>query len=52
MTYQERKLREELRWLCARYDNGAMSEATFASLKEIECDIAWMDHEQERRRAS
>jgi hypothetical protein len=49
MTYQERKLREELRWLRARYDGGAMSGATFAALKEIERDIAWLDHEQERR---
>jgi hypothetical protein len=39
------RLRAELEWLRARYDDGAISTAVFTVLKRLECDIAWAEHE-------
>jgi hypothetical protein len=39
-----RRLRAELEWLRARYDDGAISTAVFTVLKRLECDIAWAEH--------
>jgi hypothetical protein len=35
-----RALRDQLRWLRARYDSGAVSEATYAVIKKIETELA------------
>jgi hypothetical protein len=43
-----RGLRAELKWLRARYDDGAISTAVFTVLKRLECDIAWAEHEARR----
>jgi hypothetical protein len=40
-------LRGELRWLRARYDDGKISPAVFAVIREIETAIAWIEHRRE-----
>jgi hypothetical protein len=40
-------LRGELEWLRARYDDGTISPAVFAVIREIETDIAWIEHRRE-----
>ena len=48
MTYQERKLRDERRMMLARYDSEKMPDFMFVVVKEIESEIAWMRHRQEK----
>ena len=43
----ETRLRDERDRLCARYDDGAIPPAVFAALKQIETDIAWLQHKGE-----
>jgi hypothetical protein len=38
------ELREQLEWLRARYDGGAVSPEIFAVIRKLEIDIAWMGH--------
>ena len=42
-------LRLERATLLARYDSGAFSPAIFKVIREIETDIAWIEHRQEAR---
>jgi hypothetical protein len=42
-------LRSELAALRARYDDGAISPAVFAVIREIETDISWAEHRREVR---
>jgi hypothetical protein len=37
-------LRMEWQMLRARYDDGAMSPAIYNVIKELETDIAWLEH--------
>jgi hypothetical protein len=37
-------LRSELRVLRSRYDMGAVSPAIYAAIKQLEADIAWLEH--------
>jgi hypothetical protein len=41
---EERRLRQQLEWITSRYDGGAMSPAVAATIKTIQCDIAWNTH--------
>jgi hypothetical protein len=43
-------LRAELRWLRARYDDGKVSPAVFAVIREIETDISWIEYREWVRR--
>jgi hypothetical protein len=43
MTKRE-ALRSELEDLRARYDSGAVSPAIYARIKQLEAEIAWLDH--------
>jgi hypothetical protein len=42
-------LRSELPALRARYDDGAITPAIFAVIREIETSIAWIEHSREAR---
>ena len=48
-TSRTASLRAELCWLCARYDDGMVSPAVFAVIREIETSIAWAEHRREAR---
>jgi hypothetical protein len=43
-------LRSELEWLRARYDGGKVAPAVFAVIKDIETNIAWIEHRERVRR--
>jgi hypothetical protein len=43
-------LRAELEWLRTCYDYGTISPAVFAVIREIETDIAWIEHYEWVRR--
>jgi hypothetical protein len=52
MRADEKRLRDELRWLRSRYDSAQASPAVFAVVKELETQIAWAQFaQQEGRRA-
>jgi hypothetical protein len=51
MRAEERRLRDELRWLQSRYDGGKISPAVFAVVKRLETEIAWRQHETGQARA-
>ena len=42
MTKQH--LQEQLEYLRARYDGGAVSPAVYQAIKKLETDIAWCEH--------
>jgi hypothetical protein len=44
------RLRANLKWFRARYDDGARSPGVFAAIKELETAIAWGQHRDETRR--
>jgi hypothetical protein len=37
-------LRDQLAWLRARYDDGAVAPAVFSVIKQCETEIAWREH--------
>jgi hypothetical protein len=37
-------LRQQLAWLRARYDHGAIPAGLYATIKTVETEIAWHDH--------
>jgi hypothetical protein len=37
-------LRVKVAVLCARYDDGAVSSAVYAVIKQIETEISWREH--------
>jgi hypothetical protein len=39
---------EELEWLRARYDDGAVSPAMYAVIRTIKTNISWIEHQQVR----
>ena len=41
--------RAELDWLRSRYDCGAMSDTVFVVVKSLECEVSWLQHEQQQR---
>jgi hypothetical protein len=43
------RAREELDWLRSRYDCGAISATVFVVVKNLECEIAWLQHERQQR---
>jgi hypothetical protein len=43
---EEARLCGERGWLLGKYDSGAVSAAVFAVLKQIEIDIAWLQHKE------
>jgi hypothetical protein len=46
MTMKERQLRDELEWVRGKYDGGGMPPALYSALREIEIEIAWMQHRE------
>jgi hypothetical protein len=51
---KEQRLRQQLEWIMARHDTGAMSPAMAATVKAIQCDIAWSEYRsrKENRRGT
>jgi hypothetical protein len=47
MRAEEKRLRDELRWLRSRYDGGKVSPAVFAVVKSIETEFSWREHAQQ-----
>jgi hypothetical protein len=47
-AYPAAVLRRDLAMLRARYDDGAVSTAIYAVIKQIETDISWAEHRQVR----
>jgi hypothetical protein len=41
---KEQRLRQQLQWITARHDSGAMSPAVAATVKAIEVEIGWLQH--------
>jgi hypothetical protein len=50
VSRNERRLRDELRWLRSRYDGGKVSPAVFAVIRDLETEIAWRQHAQQESR--
>jgi hypothetical protein len=42
-------LRDELAWLRARHDSGAVAPAVFRLIKRLETELAWRQHAQTLR---
>jgi hypothetical protein len=40
----EQALRQALEWVRARHDSGALSPGTFAVVRMLEVEIAWLQH--------
>jgi hypothetical protein len=43
VTRDEKRPRDELERVLAEYDSGAVSDAMFAVVKELETDISWIE---------
>ena len=41
---KEQRLRQQLEWITARHDSGAMSPAVVATVKAIQIEIGWLQH--------
>jgi hypothetical protein len=41
---KEQRLRQQLQWITARHDSGAMSPAVAATVKAIQIEIGWLQH--------
>ena len=48
---QLRRARAELVLLLARYDSGAMSPAVWSSVKQIQTEISWLEHQRNDQEA-
>lgn len=46
MTQKERELRGELRMLQIRYDDEKMPPPVWAVVKQLEREIAWLQHQE------
>jgi hypothetical protein len=46
MTLAESKARLDLLMIQAKYDGGGMPPALYSVLKQIEVDIAWLQHRE------
>lgn len=40
----KKHLQEQLAYLRARYDSGAVSPAIYQAIKKLETDVAWCEH--------
>ena len=45
------RAREELEWLRSRYDSGAVSDAIYVTIRQLEIDLSWAQHKRQRRSA-
>jgi hypothetical protein len=45
VSRDENRLRDELEWVLAKYDSGAVSDAVFAVVKKLETDLPWLKHQ-------
>ena len=45
------RLRDDLAWLRARYDEGAVAPAVYSVVKIIEIELAWHEHAGQHRLA-
>jgi hypothetical protein len=41
---KEQRLRQQLEWITARHDSGAMSPAVATTVKAIQVEIEWLQH--------
>jgi hypothetical protein len=48
----KKHLQEQLAYLRARYDSGAVSLAIYQAIKKLETDIAWCEHVARERRTA
>jgi hypothetical protein len=46
---QAQRTRTELALLRAKYDSGAVSLGIYAVIKNLECEIAWLEHQERPR---
>jgi hypothetical protein len=44
MTKKEQRLRGELEWVRGKYDSGAVPDAIYQVIRNLEVDIAWMQN--------
>jgi hypothetical protein len=44
VSRDERRLRDGLEWVLAKYDSGAVSGAVLAVVKKLERDLSWLKH--------
>ena len=47
VSRDESRLRDELRWIQSRYDDGKLLPAVYAVVKLIEPEISWRVHAQQ-----
>jgi hypothetical protein len=45
----KKHLQEQLAYLRARYDSGAVSPAVYQAIKKLESDVAWLEHKDAAR---
>jgi hypothetical protein len=45
-------LRQQLAWLRARYDDGAIPPGIYRTIKTIEVELSWHDHRAKQARQS
>jgi hypothetical protein len=43
------RTREKLEWLRGRYDSGAVSDAVYTAIRQIEVDLSWAQHKRQQR---
>jgi hypothetical protein len=48
MTFPKKILRQQLAWLRARYDGGAIPAGIYRTIKIIEVELSWHDHHRAR----
>jgi hypothetical protein len=46
MTEDEKRLRDELEWMRGKYDDGAMPDAIYQVIRDLERNISWIQHKQ------
>jgi hypothetical protein len=46
MNQKQKRPQAELALLRARYDSGAVSPAVYAAIKELETEVAWLNHKE------
>jgi hypothetical protein len=43
------RTREELEWLRSRYDSGAVSDAVYITIRQLEIDLSWAQHKRQQQ---
>ena len=46
------RIRADLEWLRSQYDSGAICDAVYTPIKNLETNIAWSDHWQSLGKAA